>query len=137
MKNNVIILSDKNSVDPADAAALYIELGWGTKREYSVARMKRSIENCDIVVSAWNEAGELVGFSRLLSDFATTTKIIDMLIAPEYQSQGFGTRMMRKIESLVKGTDIYLETERKNFGFAEKCGYKKRQGLMVFVRKSK
>lgn len=121
-------------IDPTEAADLYRELGWGTEKEYSAAKMKRSLENCDIVVAAKNDAGELIGIARAVSDFATTTKILDMLIAPEYQRQGIGIRMMRKIESLVRGTDVYFETERKNFGFAEKCGYAKRKGLMVFVK---
>ncbi len=136
-RDNVFISSDKKSVSPAEAAAIYVELGWGTKKEYSVARMKRSIANCDIVVSARNAGGELIGIGRVLSDFATTTKILDMLIVPEYQHQGIGKRMMQKIESLVKGTDIYGETERKNFSFLESCGYKKRKGLMVFVKRLK
>jgi GNAT superfamily N-acetyltransferase len=135
--SDIIISADKNSIDPAEAAALYVELGWGTEKEYSAARMKRSIANCDIAVSARNDADELVGFARVLSDFATTTKILDMLIVPEYQRQGVGTRMMREIESLVQGTDIFGETERKNFGFLERCGYEKRKGLMVFVKKNK
>ena len=105
--------------------ALYIELGWGTKKEYSAARIARSIANCDIVVFARNSGGELVGISRVLSDFSTTTKILDMIIAPEYQRQGIGKRMMKKIESLVKGTDIYGETERKNFAFLEGRGVQK------------
>ena len=135
--NGIFISSDKRSVSPAEAAAIYIELGWGTAKEYSAARMKRSLVNCDIIISAWNEGGELVGIARALSDFATTTKIVDMLIVPEYQHQGIGARMMKKIESLVAGTDIYGETEHKNFGFLEGCGYKKRKGLMVFVKKAK
>ncbi len=130
----ITISGDKGRIDPDDAAALYVELGWGTPREYSAERMRRSLDACDIVVGAWNDAGELVGISRALSDFATTTKILDMLIAPEYQRQGVGIRMMRELESFVRGTDIYLETERKNFGFAEKCGYAKRRGLIVFVK---
>ena len=52
MDKNISISIDKNSVDPAEAAVLYIELGWGTAKEYSTARMRRSIANCDIVVSA-------------------------------------------------------------------------------------
>jgi len=136
-QDDVFISPDKESVSPAEAAAIYVELGWGTKKEYSAARMKRSLENCDIVVSARNAGGELIGIGRALSDFATTTKILDMLIVPEYQHQGIGKRMMQKIESLVKGTDVYGETERKNFAFLEDCGYKKRKGLMVFVKKAK
>jgi len=108
MDKSISISIDKNSVKPAEAAALYIELGWGTAREYSVARMRRSLAHCDIVVSARNVDGELVGIGRALSDFAIDTKILDL---------------------------IYFETERKNFAFAAKCGYKKRGGLTVFRKK--
>ena len=73
--------------------------------------------------------------SRVLSDFATTTKILDMVIVPEYQHQGIGKLMMQKIASLAK-EGHYGETERKNFSFLEGCGYKKRKGLVVFVKKS-
>ncbi len=131
----ITIFVDKRSLKPAEAAALYVELGWGTEKEYSPARMKRSLANCDIVVSARNEAGELVGIARALSDFAVDTKILDMVVAPEYQRQRVGISMMRKIESLVRGTNIYFETEPKHFGFAKKCGYRRRKGLAVFTKK--
>lgn len=134
MKNDIRISSDARSVGAEEAAALYIELGWGTPRSYSAARMKRSLGNCDIVVSARNDAGELVGIARALSDLSIDTKILDMVIAPEYQRQGVGMKMMKKIESIAKGTAIYFETEPKNFGFAKKCGYKKRPGLAVWVK---
>jgi GNAT superfamily N-acetyltransferase len=135
-KSDVTVSSDRELVSPAAAAALYIELGWGTEKAYSAARMKKSLANCDIVISAWDAGGELVGIARVLSDFATTTKIIDIVIVPEYQHQGIGARMMRKIDLLTKGTDRYGETERKNFGFIEGCGYAKRKGLTVFVKKA-
>ena len=132
----VSIKSGKKFVTPAEVAALYVELGWGTSKQYSVARMKRSLVHCDIIVSARNDAGELVGIGRALSDFAIDTKILDLIIAPEYQRQGIGLAMMKKIESLARGTSIYFETEPKNFGFAKKCGYIKRKGLSVFVKRN-
>ena len=135
MSKDIFISIDKNSVNPAEAAALYIELGWGTAKEYSTARMKRSLANCDIIVSARNADGELVGIGRVLSDFAIDTKILDLIIAPEYQRQGLGQAMMKRIAGLAKGTSIYFETERKNFAFAAKCGYAKRGGLTVFRKK--
>ncbi len=135
MGKDISISTDKRSVRPAEAAALYIELGWGTKKGYSAARMKRSFAHCDIVVSARNADGELIGLGRALSDFAIDTKILDLIIAPEYQRQGLGQAMMKKIAALAKGTSIYFETERKNFAFAAKCGYAKRGGLAVFVKK--
>ena len=134
VRNGVRISADKRSVGPAEAAALYLELGWGTSARYSSARMRRALENCDIVVSARNAAGELVGIARALTDGALDTKILDMIVAPEYQRAGVGRAMMRKIESLARGTAIYFETEPENFGFARKCGYKKRRGLAVWIK---
>jgi GNAT superfamily N-acetyltransferase len=135
-KSKVAISAERSSVKPAEAAALYIELGWGTAKRYSPARMKRSLANCGIVVSARNGAGELIGLARALTDRALDTKILDMVVAPEYQKQGIGRAMMRRIEERTKGTTIYFETERKNFDFAKKCGYKRRKGLAVFVGKN-
>lgn len=135
MKTKIVISSAKNFIRPAEAAALYIELGWGTPKTYTVARMKKSLANCDIVVGARNEAGELIGITRALTDHAIETKILDMIIAPEYQRQGIGAKMMREIERFAHGTTIYFEAEPKNFGFAAKCGYRRRKGLAVFVKK--
>ncbi|MGC9968784.1 MAG: GNAT family N-acetyltransferase [Minisyncoccia bacterium] len=135
-KSKVAISAERSSVKPAEAAALYIELGWGTAKRYSPARMKRSLANCSIVVSARNGAGELIGLARALTDRALDTKILDMVVAPEYQKQGIGRAMMRRIEERTKGTTIYFETEQKNFDFAKKCGYKRRKGLAVFVGKN-
>lgn len=135
MKHGIEISSNKTAVTPQEAAALYVELGWGTSAKYSAARIARSLAHCDIVVSARNGAGELVGLARALTDGVLDTKILDMIVTPEYQRQGVGITMMRKIESLARGTAIYFETERKNFGFAKKCGYKRRKGLTVFLKK--
>jgi GNAT superfamily N-acetyltransferase len=135
MLSDILISVDKNKVAPYEAATLYVELGWGTKKEYSVPRMRRSLAHCDIVVSARNGGGELIGLGRALSDFAIDTKILDLVIVPEYQRQGLGLAMMKKIAAAAKGTSIYFETERKNFAFAAKCGYSKRPGLTVFRKK--
>ena len=136
MKSKIAISADKQSVKPAEAAALYVEMGWGTPARYSAARMKRSLAQCDIVVSARNDAGELIGLARALSDFALDTKILDMVVVPEYQRQGVGRAMMKAVAARAGGTALYGETERKNFRFMESCGFKRRNGLAVFVKKS-
>ncbi len=128
----IIISSDRRLLDPAEAAALYVELGWGTEKRYSAARMRRSLANCDIVIFALNGAGELVGLLRALNDRALETQVVDLVIAPEYQRQGLGQTMMKKLAAAARGTTVYFETEKKNFGFAAKCGYAKRKGLAVF-----
>jgi len=81
------------------------------------------------VVSARNGAGELVGIGVRSATLQLIRRFLDLIIAPpEYQRQGLGRAMMKKIAAQAKGTSIYFETERKNFAFAAKCGYKKRGG---------
>jgi GNAT superfamily N-acetyltransferase len=129
---SIVISTDRRLLDPAEAAALYIELGWGTSKRYSVVRIRRSLAHCDIVIFALNEAGELVALLRALTDRALETKVLDLVIMPEYQRQGIGRRIMKRLAAEAKGTSVYFETEKKNFVFAEKNGYEKRKGLTVF-----
>lgn len=135
MENSVKIFTDKKLLKPAEAAELYREMGWGTEKDYTAEKMKRSLANCDIVVFARNGDGDLVGLARALTDFAIDTRILDMVIDPDYQRHGLGKKMMRAIERLARGTNIYCETEPKNFGFVDSCGYVKRKKLTVFVKK--
>ena len=133
----ISISSDKKTVTPAEVAALYVELGWGDRKKYSVSRMKRSLANCDIVISMRNEAGELIGVMRALSDFAAETKVLDMVIDPDYQRQGIGKRAMKVLEKIARGTTVYCETEKKNFRFLLDRGYEKRPKLVVFKKSLK
>lgn len=131
-EGSVVISTDRRLLDPVEAAALYVELGWGTAKHYSAARMKRSLANCDIVIFALNGAGEAVAVLRALTDRVLDTKVLDLVIAPEYQRQGIGLKIMKKLAAEARGTSIYFETEKRNFAFAERCGYRKRKGLTVF-----
>lgn len=126
-------------MDPHEAASLYVELGWGSPVRYSAARLRRALAHCDIVISAHNGAGDLVGLLRALTDSAIDTKVLDLVVVPEYQREGIGMRMMDRLarHPATKGTTIYFETERKNFGFAAKCGYIRRNGLTVFSSRKK
>jgi GNAT superfamily N-acetyltransferase len=133
----ISISSNKKSVTSSEVCALYVDLGWGDRKKYPAARMKRSLANCDIVISARNEAGELVGVMRALSDFAFETKVLDMVIDPDYQRQGIGKKAMKVLEKLVPGTTIYCETENKNLRVLIHRVYHKRPGLTVFKKSVK
>ena len=43
--------------------------------------------------------GKLVGFARVISDFATTYYLCDVIIDPDYQGSGLGTALVAHIES--------------------------------------
>lgn len=42
----------------------------------------------------------LTGFARVISDYAATYYLCDVIIDPEYQNKGYGTALVSYIESL-------------------------------------
>ena len=138
--SGVIISADKSSVMPAEAAALYIELGWGTKKEYSTPRMRRSLAKCDIVVSARNDAGELIGISRALSGFRDHDEDTRRC----YRSRNIKDRVSacaswRKSRRLQKERTSTGKRNARTSTFFSGCGYRKAErtyGLREKIRRN-
>ena len=65
-----------------------------------------------------------VGFARVISDYATTYYLCDVIIDPEYQKRGFGAVLVGYIENLpeYQGLRGVLIT-RDAHGLYEKFGY--------------
>jgi len=70
-----------------------------------------------------------VGFARVISDFATTYYLCDVIIHPDYQKQGFGAALLSYIESRpeYQGLRGVLIT-RDAHGLYEKFGYQTLNG---------
>jgi GNAT superfamily N-acetyltransferase len=127
--------TNKQKVNSKEVADLYILLGWGTAKEYSTQNVRRMLKNSDLVVSAHNANGELIGLGHALSDGVFYTAIADVIIDPDYQRQGVGRAIMEKIKEKCGSTTIFFETPARNKGFAKKCGYKQRKGMLLFSRR--
>ncbi len=56
----------------------------------------KSIEN-SLCFGAYNQAGELLGFGRVITDFATFGYICDMLVFEEYRGQGISKKIVAEI----------------------------------------
>ena len=54
------------------------------------------IANADIVLTARNERGLLVGISRALTDFCYATYLSDLAVDEAYQRQGIGRELIRR-----------------------------------------
>ncbi len=135
MPTDFSISTDKKRIDSKEAADLYVRLGWGTAKKYSIQNVRKMLRNSDLVVSAHNAEGELVGLGHALSDGAFYTAIADIVIDPDYQRQGVGLAIMEKIKEKCGSTTIFFETPKKNREFAKKCGYKERKGMLLFSKR--
>lgn len=59
-------------------------------------RLIRAIENSDYNISVWDKK-KLIGFSRIITDNEHILYLQDILVLPDYQSMGVGSKMLKKI----------------------------------------
>ena len=73
--------------------------------------------------------------ARVLSDFVFTTYIAEIIILPKFQNLGIGTAIIEEIKNSFKGTGIFCETTPPVDKFLEKCGFTRRENMVVFGKR--
>jgi len=75
------------------------------------------------------DSDKLIGFGRVIADGVHHALIVDLIIHPDYQSKGFGSRLLDKLVSKCKKNkirDIQLFSAKDKYAFYEKFGFEKR-----------
>lgn len=70
---------------------------WADKR--SKEQIEKSMQNSSCYGVYLDDEHKLVGFARVISDYATTYYLCDVIIDTEYQHRGLGTALVSHIES--------------------------------------
>ena len=71
---------------------------WADRR--SAEQIAKSVRNSSCYGVCVGEDDRLVGFARVISDYATTYYLCDVIVEPEYRGRGLGTALVAHIESL-------------------------------------
>jgi ribosomal protein S18 acetylase RimI-like enzyme len=67
------------------------------------------LANADIILTARDAAGQLVGVSRAITDYHYATYLSDLAVDQEYQRQGIGRELIRQThEAAGLGTRLIL-----------------------------
>ena len=95
---------------------------WADKRP--VEQIDKSVHNSSCYGVYIEAEQKLVGFARVISDFATTYYLCDVIIDIDYRNNGLGTALMSYIEQLpqYKGLRGILIT-RDAHNLYKKFGY--------------
>lgn len=64
------------------------------------------IETALHLVSAW-DGDDLIGYGRVSGDGRTWAEITDVLVKSEYQGQGIGSEITRRLVDYIKTLDVY------------------------------
>lgn len=71
--------------------------------------IRRMLENADVMVTARDGNGLLVGVSRAITDFGFCTYLSDLCVDRDYQGQGIGRALIERTHELAgKHTKLIL-----------------------------
>ena len=122
----MLIFKEYNAYKETEILGLYASVGWSNyTREPDMLR--RAFSNSLYALAAFDN-DKLVGLIRAVGDGASIIFIQDLLILPEYQRRGIGSRLLQILmEKYKKVYQLQLLTDdsKKNIAFYEAVGLKK------------
>lgn len=136
-------LGARTEIRQADIAAdfdgilgLYEANRWSHARDPE--RLRIALERADLALVAVQD-GAVIGFVRTMSDGAFAVYIADILVLPDHQRQGIGSRLLRAVLDhypMKKFHHQVLIAERDADGFYRRMGLSAvgAFGLTAFIR---
>ena len=108
--------------DIEDYWDLFQTTGWNSRYNFTQQDLEKAIVNSWYSNSIY-DSNKLIGFGRVIADGVHHAFIVDLIIHPDYQNQGLGTKLLDRlvskcIESQIR--DIQLFSAKDKFGFYEK-----------------
>jgi N-acetylglutamate synthase-like GNAT family acetyltransferase len=91
----------------------------------SLETVKRSVEN-SLCFGMYDSAGKMIGFARVVSDYAVFAYIMDVFIMEDNRNQGSGKRLMDFIMQHpdLQGLQRIMLATKDAHGLYEKYGFK-------------
>jgi ribosomal protein S18 acetylase RimI-like enzyme len=87
------------------------------------ARIEAMLDHANLVVTARNEPGRLIGVSRCLTDFAFCCYCSDLAVDAAYQGKGIGERLLdESAKAAGEHAHFILLSAPKAVGFYERIG---------------
>ena len=120
MKYRIIEGSEKMNLD--EVVRLLKMTYWADKRP--VEQIRKSMDNSSCYGVYLDDEKKLVGFARVISDYATTYYLCDVIIDTSYQHKGLGTALVSYIESLSEYSGLRgILITRDAHNLYQKFGY--------------
>jgi len=107
---------------------LFQTTGWYEGIYIDEYKIETILKNSWFMVSVYNK-DQLIGFGRIISDLCLHALILDVIIIPEFQRKGIGTKIMDiLLDKCLKEEiiDIQLFCAMGIEGFYKKLGFEKR-----------
>lgn len=126
---NIEFKTDKQ-IQMSDLITLYSSVGWNayTTDPYT---LNQAIINSTDVITSWQN-NKLIGLIRAVGDKQTILYIQDILVDPNFQNQGIGTKLVHQILDKYKNVRqklLLTENTPQTTSFYKKQGFVDTQKL--------
>ena len=119
---NYRIVEGKENIKVEEVERLLKMTYWADTRPIEKIRM--SMDNSECYGLFIEGIDQLVGFARVITDYATTYYLCDVIIDNEYQHNGLGKALVSHIASMPKYAELRgLLVTKDAHGLYEKYGY--------------
>jgi predicted N-acetyltransferase YhbS len=126
---NLQVITDLRDPHIAQLHALYQDEWWTKGRSLELTR--QCVKESQVCFGLVDEAGTLVGFARVITDYTFKALVFDVIVAKHLRGRGLGDRLVglvRDHERLrsVKHIELYCLPELvpfySRFGFSDQVG---------------
>ena len=116
------IIDGADELNVEDVARLLKMAYWANKR--SIDQIEKSMRNSSCYGIYIDDEKKLVGFARVISDYATTYYLCDVIVDTAYRNQGLGKALVSYIVSLPEYTGLRgILLTRTAYKLYEKFGF--------------
>ena len=121
------IVEGTDQIDVDEVVRLLRTTYWANKR--SKEHIEKSMQNSSCYGIWLNDEQKLVGFARVISDFATTYYLADVIIDQDYRHMGLGKTLVSYIVSLPEYACLRgILLTKDAHGLYEQYGFEKADG---------
>jgi GNAT superfamily N-acetyltransferase len=121
--------SDLSRIDWQEAALVFDKAPLGKRRP---DQLEKAFKGSFACLAAFEGDG-LIGLARALCDGQYQAAIYDVVLLPEYQGDGIGKEIMRRLRDMLPVKNVILYSAPGREGFYAKCGYKKMLTAMAML----
>jgi len=120
-------------VTPGEVADLFRSSGIRRPSE-DLGRIRRMLEGANLTVTAW-DGERLVGIARALSDRSYCTYLSDLAVGKEYQREGVGRELVRRVrEAAGEEAIVLLLAAPDAMAYYPRIGFEKADNAWLLPR---